>query len=90
MNTDMVKRLAQLSKISFTEEELAKMASDMSDIIALMEKVSAFDTDISMTSNTVDYKSLRADTYKASCPTEEIIKNAKKVTGNSFTVPKVV
>ncbi|MBQ8300747.1 MAG: Asp-tRNA(Asn)/Glu-tRNA(Gln) amidotransferase subunit GatC [Clostridia bacterium] len=91
MNTDMIKRLAELSKISFTDEEMDKLASDMNDIIAVMDKVCDFNTATPMdTSTSVNYTDLRADIHKPSCPTEEIIKNAKKVAGNIFTVPKVV
>ena len=91
MNADTIKNLAKLSKINFTEEELDKMTSDMDNIITLMEKVRDFNTDTPVdTLNPVVFRDLRKDTHQPSSPTEEIIKNAKKVTGNSFTVPKVV
>lgn len=90
-NPDMTKHLAELSKISFTDEELNAMTSDMTDIIALMEKVCSFDAKTPPhTLNPVDYTDLRVDEHKPSCPAGEIIKNAKNVSNNSFTVPKVV
>ena len=71
--------LADLSKIAFTEEELEKMTDDMTDIIALMDKV-----------NAEEYMNLREDRAEKSFETEKIIKNAKNVKNNSFVVPKVV
>lgn len=91
LSHDIIKQLAELSKIEFTDVELDKITADMTDIIKLMDKVRDFNTNThTHISDTVDYKNLRADNFKPSSPSEEIIKNAKKVTGNSFTVPKVV
>lgn len=91
MNTDIIKQLAEISKINFTDAETDKLASDINDIIAIMDKVHDFNATLpAYTATAVNYTDLRADVYKPSCPTEEIIKNAKRLTSNSFTVPKVV
>ena len=79
-NSDLTKHLAELSKLEFTDEELEQMTADMTNIIAIMDKVL----------DAVDYKDLRADEHRNSYPTEEIVKNAKNVKNNSFVVPKVV
>ncbi len=90
-NSDLTKHLAELSKIEFTDEELQKMTADMTDIIAIMDKVCDFDTaKKAYALDAVDYKDLRADEYKDSYPTDEITANAKNVKNNSFVVPKVV
>lgn len=83
--------LAELSKLDFTDTELAKMTKDMTDIIALMDKVCDFGTDVKpYTLDTVDYNDLRKDEYVDSYPSSEILKNAENVKNNSFVVPKVV
>lgn len=83
--------MAELSKLSFTPDELAAMTKDMSDIIALMDTVCDFNPEITpYTLNAVDYEDLRKDNYKESYPTEKILENAKNVKNDSFVVPKVV
>lgn len=83
--------LAELSKLEFTDAELAEMTKDMTDIIGLMDKVCGFDSNVKpYTLDPVDYSELREDTHNDSYPTEEILGNAKNVKSNSFVVPKVV
>ncbi|MDR3824860.1 MAG: Asp-tRNA(Asn)/Glu-tRNA(Gln) amidotransferase subunit GatC, partial [Clostridia bacterium] len=90
-NSDLTKHLAELSKLEFTDEELEQMTADMTNIIAVMDKVCEFDTSKpAYALDAVDYKDLRADEHRNSYPTEEIVKNAKNVKNNSFVVPKVV
>ena len=90
-DSELTKHLAVLSKIEFNEDELQKMTQDMTDIIALMDKVCDFDTTVKPYAlDAVDYNDLRTDTHSASSTTENIIGNAKNVKNNSFVVPKVV
>lgn len=90
-NSDLTKHLAELSKISFTDEELERMTEDMTNIIAIMDKVCEFDTSKKPYSlDAVNYNDLRKDEYTDSYPTENIVANAKNVKNNSFVVPKVV
>ena len=90
-NSELTKHLAELSKIEFTDEELQKMTDDMTDIIAIMDKVCGFDTSKPPYAlDAVDYNDLRADEHKDSYPTDKITSNAKNVKNNSFVVPKVV
>lgn len=90
-NSDLTKHLAELSKISFTDDELEQMTLDMTNIIGIMDKVCEFDTSKKAYAlDAVDYNDLRSDEYKDSFPTEKIVANAKNVKNNSFVVPKVV
>lgn len=90
-NSDLTRHLAELSKISFTEDELEKMTEDMTSIIALMDKVCEFDTSKKPYAlDAVDYNALRSDEFQNSYPAEDIIGNARNVKNNSFVVPKVV
>lgn len=88
---EMTKHLAELSKIEFTEDELNKMTTDMTNIIGLMDKVCEFDTSKAPYAlEAVSYNDLRRDEHSCSYPTEEITKNSRIVKNNSFIVPKVV
>ncbi len=90
-NSELTKHLAELSKLEFTDEELDKMTEDMTDIIAIMDKVCGFDTSKpAYALDAVDYNDLRADAHTNSYPTDKITANAKNVKNNSFVVPKVV
>lgn len=83
--------LAELSKLSFTPDELTAMTKDMTDIIALMDTVCDFNPEIKPYAlKAVDYEELRKDDYKDSYATEKVLENAKNVKNNSFVVPKVV
>ncbi|MCD8180337.1 MAG: Asp-tRNA(Asn)/Glu-tRNA(Gln) amidotransferase subunit GatC [Firmicutes bacterium] len=90
-NSDLTRHLAELSKISFTDDELEQMTADMTNIIAIMDKVCEFDTSKpAYALDAVDYNDLRKDEHQCSYPTESITANAKNVKNNSFVVPKVV
>ena len=90
-DSDLTRHLAQLSKITFTEGELQKMTNDMTEIIALMDKVREFNENVDpYTLDAVDYNNLRNDNAENSNNAEEITRNAKNVKNNSFVVPKVV
>lgn len=90
-SSELTKKLAELSKISFTADELDEMTNDMAEITALMDTVCSFDCSIPpYMPSPVSYKDLRNDTPEPSYNTEEILKNASKTQNNSFSVPKVV
>lgn len=90
-DSNMTKHLAELSKIEFTDSELQNMTKDMTDIIAIMDKVCDFDASVTPYAlDNVDYNNLRPDSSKESYSSENIITNAKNSKNNSFVVPKVV
>ena len=90
-DSDLTRHLAQLSKITFTDGELQKMTNDMTEIIALMDKVREFNENVDpYTLDAVGYNNLRNDNAENSNNAEEITRNAKNVKNNSFVVPKVV
>ena len=88
---EKTRHLAELSKLSFSEEELFKMTVQMTDIIALMDEVQKIDKNIpEYTQAAVSYADLRADEAKPSLATGQVLQNAKETKDNSFVVPKVV
>ena len=79
-NSDLTKHLAELSKLEFTDEELEQMTADMTNIIAIMDKVCEFDTSKpAYALDAVDYKRFKGGRTSKLYPTEEIVKNAKNV-----------
>ena len=91
MDLDMVKYLAKLSKLNFTDEELAKTANDMTDIINIMDTIKEIDItyDPYKDNKNIYLNDLREDIAAPSFPTEKILANALN-SENSFVVPKVI
>lgn len=85
--------IAELSKLSFTDEESEKMAEQMGDIIELMDTIRDFDIEYDDTgdNNQIPYAQLREDRAEQSFPTEKLMQNA--VTGGNedcYVLPKMM
>lgn len=91
MDLEMVKYLAELGKLTFTDEELEKVASEMTDIIELMDGVKGYDVvyDAHKDNHNVFLDGLRQDEKHPSMLTEKVLSNAVNRDG-AFVVPKVV
>lgn len=91
MDLEMVKYLAELGKLEFTDEELEKASADMTSIINLMDKIKEIDVtyDPLKDNKNVYLPDLREDKNAPSLATEKLLQNAKNQQ-NCFVVPKVV
>lgn len=91
MDKEMVRHLAKLGKLSFTEEELERAARDMTSIVELMDTIKETDitNDPQKNDRIVNFSDLRKDEAKPSLAPEKLLQNA--VTHeNCFVVPRVV
>lgn len=91
MDLEMVKYLAELGKLEFSDEELSKKAEEMTDIINLMDTVKEINInyDALKDNHDVYLNDLRKDTAKESLATSKVLQNAVN-SNNCFVVPKVV
>lgn len=91
MDLEMVKYLSKLGKLNFTDEELEKVAKDMTSIIEIMDAVKEIDITYEpiKDNHNVYLNGLREDAAMESFPTEKILKNAVN-SESCFVVPKVV
>lgn len=91
MDMEMVKHLARLGKLNFTDAELEKAVKEMTDIIRIMDTVKEIDItyDPVKDNQNIYLNDLRKDITADSFPTEKIMQNAASM-DNSFVVPKVV
>lgn len=91
MDLEMVKYLAELGKLKFTDEELEKVGEDMTSIIELMDKVKEIDVvyDPYLDNKNIFLNDLREDKNAKSLDTQKLLSNAKNQQ-NCFVVPKVV
>ena len=87
----MVKYLAELGKLEFTDEALAKTADEMTDIIEIMDTIKDFglEYDALKDNHNVFLNDLRKDEKLPSMSTEKVLQNAVN-SDNCFVVPKVV
>ncbi len=87
----MISHLSTLSKLSFTDDELEKFASDMSNIIEIVDIVKEVDIEYDPLADNrnIRVNDLREDVAKESMATDKILKNAVN-SDNCFIVPKVV
>ena len=84
-----VKRVAKLARLRIPEEKIAKMESDMEDIVRLVEKL----PDLSDKNALIDAENtmeLREDEIIPSYPRDEILRNAPKAVAGCIVVPKTV
>ena len=74
MDHDMVRYLAKLAKLNFTDEELEQAVSDMTSIIEIMDTIKEIDItyDPLKDNHNVYLKDLRKDEAKPSLPTEKL------------------
>lgn len=91
MDLEMVSYLSKLGKLNFSEDELRKMAEEMTSIIEIMDTVKEIDItyDALADNHNVYLNDLREDISQPSMATEKILQNATQ-SNNCFVVPKVV
>ncbi len=87
-----VRRLAELSKLSFSENEETEMVDGLNEMIAFVDKLKELDTSnvdplVFMTDET---NVLREDVVEAPISQAEALKNAPSKDMYYFRVPKVI
>ena len=87
----MVSYLSKLGKLSYSDDELKKVAEDMTSIINIMDTIKDIDItyDPLADNKNVYLKDLRVDESEESMATEKILQNSTN-SNNCFIVPKVV
>lgn len=87
-----VDHVATLARLSFTDEEKARLVAQLNQILAYMEQLNTLETgNVEPLSHVVDLRNVfRDDVLRASLPREEILKNAPAHTEKFFKVPKVI
>ena len=87
-----VEKLAHLSRLELTEEELVAMESDMNKMLHFVEKINELDLEgvepLAYMSDEVNI--LREDEVKQDITHEEALKNAPDKDTDYFRVPKVI
>ncbi len=92
VTTDLVDKLAHLSKLSFTQKEKEAIAEDLAKMIGMVEKMQEVDTTgveplLHMSAATNVF---RKDEMGAQFSSEEALENAPLSGQGFFMVPKVI
>lgn len=92
LTKEAVERVAHLSRLEFTEEELEKQFEQLGSIIEMMDSLSEIDTtDVTPLNHVMDIHNVfREDEVHESMGAEKVLANAPEENENMFQVPKIV
>jgi aspartyl-tRNA(Asn)/glutamyl-tRNA(Gln) amidotransferase subunit C len=92
ISTDQVKHVANLARLSITEEDAELFASQLDAIITFAEQLNEVDTEnVKPTSHVLDMKNImREDIPKKGLDNEEVVKNAPDHTDGYIRVPSIL
>ena len=92
ISNEEVKHIANLAKLSLSEEEVEKYAKELGQIAEFVEKLNEVDiTGVKPTAHILDTQNVfRKDIKTGSFNREEILKNAPSKEAGCISVPKVV
>ena len=87
-----VKKIAELSKLSLTNEELKKRTEDMNNILDYMDTLNEIDTEnVEELYNVHDMNnSLRKDNYESSLDKKDVLANSPNSNSDYIEVPLTV
>jgi aspartyl-tRNA(Asn)/glutamyl-tRNA(Gln) amidotransferase subunit C len=89
IDRDQVLHVARLARLDLGEEEVARMASELSSILGHIEKIGELDLDgVPPTSHVVEVSSaLRPDEPRPCLPRDVALASAPAVADDGFSVP---
>lgn len=92
LTKEAVERVAHLSRLEFTEEELEKQFEQLGSIIEMMDSLSEIDTtEVTPLNHVMDIHNVfREDEVHESMGAEKVLANAPEENENMFQVPKIV
>jgi len=87
-----VKKIAELSRLSLSSDELKKRTEDMNNILNYMDTLNEIDTeDVEELYNVHDMNnSLREDSFDTSLDKKDVLKNSPKSNNDYIEVPLTV
>ena len=90
-----VRRVAELAQLALTDDEIVRMAHDMSAVLVHIDKLNELDTTNVEPMTQVLYDAeetatLRADLEKPSLSNVEAVANAPVTSGGYYKVPRVI
>lgn len=90
MDIKDIEHLAELSKLKFTDEELANFSTDFDSLVGLADIIKNAEIDGETKIETIDYSELREDVAQDSYPVEILTQNAPMAKKDCFVVPRIM
>jgi aspartyl-tRNA(Asn)/glutamyl-tRNA(Gln) amidotransferase subunit C len=95
ISEEEVRRVAELANLALTEEEVARMARDLSGVLTHVDKLNELDTTgvepmTQVLFNAEENSTLRADRERPPLSNADALANAPVAGGGYFKVPKVI
>jgi aspartyl-tRNA(Asn)/glutamyl-tRNA(Gln) amidotransferase subunit C len=89
IDREQVLHVARLARLSFSDEEVDRLAPELSKIVEYVEQMDRLDLDgVEPTSHVVELQNvLREDVPRESLPKERALEQAPDPTGDGFRVP---
>jgi aspartyl-tRNA(Asn)/glutamyl-tRNA(Gln) amidotransferase subunit C len=89
IDREQVLHVARLARLRLTDEEVERMAGELSGILEHVERISALDLDgVEPTSHVIELENvLRPDEPRPSWPRERVLEQAPDPAEESFRVP---
>jgi aspartyl-tRNA(Asn)/glutamyl-tRNA(Gln) amidotransferase subunit C len=89
ISSDEVLHVARLARLRLTDDEVARMADQLSSIIAHVQELSALDlAGVAPTAHALDLtNNLRPDASRPSWPRDDVLRNAPDPADGGFRVP---
>ena len=85
-----IDKLANLSKLSFTDEEKQVLVTQVNDIIEMLNGCDINDLEIARNNRTQKLRELREDIVEESMDKDDSMRNSADSRNGYFVVPKVV
>ena len=87
-----VSHIAKLAKLSFNDEEMTRLASELDSIVGYVEQLKDLNVDdVPATSHVLDLSNVfREDKVEDALPVEDLMRNAPESKMNMFSVRKVI
>ncbi len=92
INIEETKKLAKLSRLEFTDEELADFVNEFDKTLEYVEKISKVNTDdVKLFEKTISAKNeLREDAVRESLTQDKVVLNAPESEDGALSVPTTV
>jgi aspartyl-tRNA(Asn)/glutamyl-tRNA(Gln) amidotransferase subunit C len=89
IDRDQVLHVARLARLRLSDDEVERMASELSAVLGHIENISQLDLDgVEPTTHVVEVENvLRADEPRPSWPREKILESAPDASDEGFRVP---
>lgn len=92
LTPDEVRKVALLSRLELNDEEVARQAKHLNQLLQQFEKLQELDvTGVEPTSHSIPVSNVfREDTARPSLPREEVLANAPEARDGCFVVPRII